>query len=117
MSVAKYVAVDQGFGRRLAALRKAKGLSQTEFGEKVGATQRMVSNYERKNGRPRADLVQKMAEVLGVEVEDLITSKAARRRAKKEETRLLRKLRSSERLTPQDRKTANRIIEEALNLY
>jgi transcriptional regulator with XRE-family HTH domain len=117
MSTAKYVAVDQGFGRRLAALRKTRGLSQTEFGNLVGATQRMVSNYERKNGRPRADLIKEMAKVLGVEVEDLITSKAARRRAKKEETRLLRKLRNSEKLSPRDRKTVNRIIEGVLNPF
>jgi transcriptional regulator with XRE-family HTH domain len=113
----KYVAVDQGFGRRLAALRKSRGLSQTEFGDLVGATQRMVSNYERKNGRPRSDLIQKMADVLGVDVEDLITSKAARKKARKEETRVLEKLRSSEDLTPQDRKTVNKIIEGALNTF
>lgn len=117
MNPAKYVPVDQGFGRRLAALRKTQGLSQTEFGNLVGATQRMVSNYERKNGRPRSDLIHKMADVLGVEAEDLVLSKAARKKTMKETTRLFRKLRTSERLTPQDRKTVTKVIESVLNTF
>ena len=116
MNPAKYVPVDQGFGRRLASLRKTRGLSQTEFGNLVGATQRMVSNYERKNGRPRSDLIHKMADVLGIEAEDLVVSKAARKKAMKDSTRLFRKLRNSERLTPQDKKIAGRVIESVLSI-
>ena len=68
----RYLDVDSSFGRRLSALRKAKKLSQAKFASKIGATQRMVSNYERSQGRPRADLVGKMAKALDMSVEDLL---------------------------------------------
>ncbi len=107
----RYLDVDPGFGRRLAAARRARKLPQAELAKQVGATQRMVSNYERSHGRPRADLIGKMAKVLGVTVEDLLIPKEARKRVEKEKTFLLEKLRRSEDITPEERKTARILIE------
>ena len=111
----RYVEVGEGFGKRLAALRKAKKLSQVEFGKLVGATQRMISNYERKNGRPRSDLIGEMARVLDVDVDDLIMSRSERRRAEADKAVLWRKLRDSHDLEPGERKTARRVIKDLLN--
>ena len=110
----RYLDVDPGFGRRLSAMRKANGLSQAKFAGKIGATQRMVSNYERGQGRPRADLVGKMAKALGVSTEDLLIPKEARRRMAREKNILLDKLRRAEELTSRERETARKIIDVLL---
>ncbi len=110
----RYLDVDSGFGRRLSALRRAKKLSQAKFAGKIGATQRMVSNYERGQGRPRADLVGKMAKVLGISVENLLIPREARRRMDREKNILLDKLRRAEELTARERETARKIIDVLL---
>ncbi len=95
-------------------MRKANGLSQAKFAGKIGATQRMVSNYERGQGRPRADLVGKMARALGVSMEELLIPAEARRRMEKEKNILLDKLRRAEELTARERETARKIIDVLL---
>lgn len=110
----RYLDVDSGFGSRLSVMRKAKRLSQAKFAEKIGATQRMVSNYERSHGRPRADLVGKMAKALGVSMEDLLIPREARRRMEREKNILLDKLRRAEELTTKERETARKIIDVLL---
>ena len=110
----RYLDVDPGFGRRLSTMRKANGLSQAKFAGKIGATQRMVSNYERGQGRPRANLVGKMAKVLGISVEDLLIPKEVRRKMEKEKNILLDKLRRAEELTARERETARKIIDVLL---
>ncbi len=95
-------------------MRKANGLSQAKFAGKIGATQRMVSNYERGQGRPRADLVGKMASTLGISVEDLLIPREVRRRMEKEKNILLDKLRRAEELTARERETARKIIDVLL---
>ncbi len=110
----RYLDVDSSFGRRLSVLRKAKKLSQAKFAGKIGATQRMVSNYERSQGRPRADLVGKMAMALDMSVEDLLIPVEARRSMEKEKNILLDKLRRAEELTAKERETARKIIDVLL---
>ncbi len=110
----RYLDVDPGFGRRLSAMRKAKRLSQAKFAGKIGATQRMVSNYERGQGRPRADLVGKMAKALGVTAEDLLIPKETRRKMERDKNILLDKLRRAEELTARERETARKIIDVLL---
>ena len=44
---------DEAFGERLARLRKTRGYTQTELGEMLGLSQRMMTYYEREGGRPR----------------------------------------------------------------
>jgi transcriptional regulator with XRE-family HTH domain len=60
------------FGRRMAALRRQKGLSQRELGERLGATQKTVDYYERRTLNPTLDVIQKVAEALDVSPAQLI---------------------------------------------
>ncbi|MGH9366294.1 MAG: helix-turn-helix domain-containing protein [Thermoanaerobaculia bacterium] len=57
--------VEESFGERLARLRKARGYTQTELGEILDLSQRMMTYYEREDGRPPAHLLGQMAEALG----------------------------------------------------
>jgi transcriptional regulator with XRE-family HTH domain len=60
------------FGRRLAALRRQKGLSQRELAERMQTTQKMVDYYERRAANPALEVVQKAAAALEVSPAQLI---------------------------------------------
>ena len=56
-------------GTRLASLRKAANLSQSQMAEAIGIPQRTISFYERQATSLPSNLIPKFAEVLGVPVE------------------------------------------------
>jgi len=60
------------FGARLIALRKAQGLTQTQFAEKAGVTQPVVSYYESKAEVPSGHLVAQFAQALAVTADELL---------------------------------------------
>jgi len=59
-------------GERLAALRKAAGLSQAQLADAIGIPQRTLSFYERKADHLPSTLVPKLAEVFGVGVDEIL---------------------------------------------
>jgi transcriptional regulator with XRE-family HTH domain len=61
-------------GARIAALRKAAGLSQAELAHTLGVPQSTVAYWETSAKPPRSDVLPQMAKALGVRVEDLIGS-------------------------------------------
>src|SRR5262249_41547057 len=64
------------FGQRLAALRRAKGLSQTQLADLLDTTRKMIDYYERRAGNPSLDFIQRVAEALDVSVAELLGSEA-----------------------------------------
>jgi transcriptional regulator with XRE-family HTH domain len=106
-------------GAKLAELRKARGLSQDEFGARVGLSQRMVTYYETQGGNPPADLLPKFAEILGVTIDELFARKT--RRAPKTEAprnlRLWRRLRAIESLPADERKAILKVLESLLDRH
>jgi transcriptional regulator with XRE-family HTH domain len=61
-------------GARLAALRRAAGLTQSELAELVRETQRNIAYWEQADKPPRSDVIPRLASVLGVSVETLLTA-------------------------------------------
>lgn len=61
-------------GARLTALRRAAGLTQTELANLVGETQRNIAYWEQADKPPRSDVIPKLAAVLGVNAETLLTA-------------------------------------------
>ena len=61
-------------GSRLVELRKAAGLTQAELADLVAETQQNIAYWEQSERPPRSDVLPKMAEVLGVRIEDLLLS-------------------------------------------
>lgn len=59
-------------GGFIAAKRQAKGLTQLELGEIMGITDKAVSKWERDLSCPDIATIPKLAEVLGVSVEELM---------------------------------------------
>ena len=59
------------FGKRLAALRKERGLTQAQLANKL-ITVKAVDHYERRARNPSIEFVKKAAGVLGVRAADLV---------------------------------------------
>jgi transcriptional regulator with XRE-family HTH domain len=59
------------FGKRLARLRKESGLSLRGFSAQLGISHRMLYFYESKGGNPPLSLIPKMAQILGVSIDQL----------------------------------------------
>ena len=71
-------------GRRVRHLRKQAGLTLDQLAERTGVSGSHLSLVENARREPRLSLVQRIAEVLGVPVEDLLTGRAPTRRAELE---------------------------------
>ena len=68
-------------GERISALLQDRGMTQRELAEKVGTTEASVSRYL-KNGRmPKADVLWKIAQALGVTTDELLNPDEAHKKA------------------------------------
>ena len=61
------------FGARLRRYREAKGLTLQQVADNVGCTKAYIWELEMKDGqRPTAERIQKIAQLLGVTMEDVM---------------------------------------------
>lgn len=60
------------FGENLKKLRTACGLTQKEFGERVGLSKAVVSKYENSMGYPSLDTLIKIAAFFGVSTDYIL---------------------------------------------
>ena len=63
--------IKKSLGKRIAALRRRKKLSQEDFAEKSGYSVEFVSLVERGVNAPSVAGLEKIAKALGVEIKDL----------------------------------------------
>lgn len=75
---------DQTMGAMIAALRKEKGMTQLDLAQQLGVTDKAVSKWERELSCPDVNTIPKLAEILGVSVEELMG--AERKTAAEEKT-------------------------------
>ncbi|MCJ2132159.1 helix-turn-helix domain-containing protein [Methylobacterium sp. E-045] len=66
MNVKSTTDVDRAIGLRIATLREAKGLSQTELGQHVGVTFQQIQKYEKGANRVSSGRLQQIAQFLEV---------------------------------------------------
>ena len=71
MAGTKHRSVKNAFGKRLQQLRKARGLTQTELGDKVGISFRMIAYYEGQTNYLPTHVLPQLARALGVSVDEL----------------------------------------------
>ncbi len=69
----------QSLGATVVALRKEKGMTQLELAEQMGVTDKAVSKWERDLSLPDAASLPRLAEVLGISVDELMQGRAAAR--------------------------------------
>jgi XRE family transcriptional regulator, fatty acid utilization regulator len=72
------------FGQRLRHLRRARGLTLAELGERVGRTPSVLSLLENGRREPRLSLVEQLAAALSVPVTELLKKQPPSRRAQLE---------------------------------
>jgi transcriptional regulator with XRE-family HTH domain len=65
-------------GQRLARLRKARGLTQTQLAGKLDLIQAMISDYESDRRRMHAELIVRVARALEVSADELLGMKPSR---------------------------------------
>ena len=67
------------FGQRIATLRKERGMSQSDLADRLDMSRAMVTYYERKAINPTADVIQRIADALGVSIDSLLADDNANR--------------------------------------
>lgn len=64
---------NKSMGELICSLRKEKGMTQRELAELMNVTDKAVSKWERNLSCPDISAVPRLAEVLGVSVEELLS--------------------------------------------
>ena len=67
--------MEKTLGRRIADLRKEKGLKQEVIAEKMGVSSQAISKWENDQTCPDISVLPLLAEILGVTVDKLLTGK------------------------------------------
>lgn len=102
-----------GFGKRLIALRRLRGMTQVQLAEAADTTQRAISYYETTGNYPPAPALVALARALGVTADELLGMKSVRpdARADDPETRRLwRKFQQVAALPEKDQRAVIRLI-------
>ena len=60
------------FGKRLAALRKVRSMTQAALAEKVGCHVTMIRRYEVNETQPTLEVIRKLSVALGVSADTLV---------------------------------------------
>lgn len=70
----RYIKMDQiKIGKFIAALRKDKGLTQEQLGEKLGVTNKTISRWENGNYMPDVEMLSLLSKEFGVSINELIS--------------------------------------------
>jgi transcriptional regulator with XRE-family HTH domain len=89
-----------GFGARLAALRKQAGYTQQQLADEIGVSRRVVAYYEGETEHPPASLLVDLAQALGRSTDELLGVSLTKKSARSGtiSTRWERRVRQIERL-------------------
>ncbi len=101
------------FGKRLAKIRKQRGMTQEELGKKIGVSQRVIAYYEKETRFIPAGNLNKIASVLNVSADEILGIKSLSIEAPPNR-RLAKRLRLFEKLPNQDQKAILHYIDALL---
>lgn len=68
---------NKSMGEFISKLREEKGLTEKELGEKLGVTEKDISNWEKNVSTPDTDAISKLSEFFGVSSEEFTNSKTS----------------------------------------
>jgi len=101
-------------GARLAAFRKAAGLSQVQLAESLGIPQRTLSFYEREAEAVPSSLLPPLADILGVNIEDLLGMKNGQSSKRGPKSKLDRQLEAVKRLPRGEQEFVGKFLDNVL---
>ena len=68
---------NKSMGEFISKLREEKGLTEKELGEKLGITEKNISEWEKNVSVPDASAISKLSEFFGVSSEEFATPKTS----------------------------------------
>ncbi len=95
------------FGQRLRHIRRSRGLTLTELGERVGRAPSVLSLLENGRREPKLSLIEAIATALGVSSDELMRREAPSRRAQLALHAELRRQEAKPTATPEEARAAN----------
>ena len=110
----KYIAPKgEGFGTRLAQLRKAAGYTQEQLASELGISRRRIAYYEAESDHPPVGFLGDLARVLNTTTDELLGHGAGKTKTRSVSLspRLERRLKQIERLSPKPKQQLLSIID------
>ena len=94
----------EGFGRRLADIRKSRSMTQAQLGELVGVSNRVIAYYETESDQPPGALLADLAKALKVSADELLGLMLPKEQTSPKLARLLNRLKRVADLPPADQR-------------
>lgn len=63
---------NMNYGENIKKIRKQKGFTQKELGQKLGISQAAIGQFESNKANSKMETIQKIADALNVSINDLI---------------------------------------------
>jgi len=98
-------------GAKIAELRKQRGWTQKHFASKIGVHSHHVTRWESNRMRPSSTTLQRIAEVFGVKLDDLLNNKPVVPESLAQDKLLIEKLELLRELEPEQRAVVYHIID------
>jgi transcriptional regulator with XRE-family HTH domain len=95
-------------------LIKLVNTSPSTFSAEVGTSHRMIIYYEKHRGSPPAHVVPKLAKALGVSADQLLGIEEVKTKRNGRDTRLWRRFKAIEKLSPAERKPIIQVLDAFL---
>ena len=100
------------FGQRLVQIRKVMGLTQTELGNRIGVSQRIIHHYENKAEYPPTPKLIELAHALNKSIDELLGMENNNDEAYQDiKPMLAKKLRRASKLPTNDLKALSTFID------
>jgi transcriptional regulator with XRE-family HTH domain len=101
------------FGKRLAEMRKKRGLTQPQLSELVGVHVSQLVNYEKDRSQPTLEVIRKLALALDVTADELVFDPSERMPLVTDKE-LIKQWERIEELPDEDRKALKVLVEGLL---
>lgn len=102
--------IRKAFGERVKKLRKEKGWTQKQLGNKIGVTYAQLNKYEGGTNAPPIDKLHALASALETTIDYLVTGHLAENMPIYN-TRLIQRFQELERFTSEDQETVIKLID------
>jgi transcriptional regulator with XRE-family HTH domain len=104
-----------GFGVRLATLRRARGLSQEQLAGQAGVSRRVIAYYEVESAQTPGALLVALARVLRCSTDELLGVRPISEKLSPKTARLLKRLQRIEELPPADQRAVLKLVDAMLD--
>jgi transcriptional regulator with XRE-family HTH domain len=95
----------EGFGQRLADIRKSRSMTQAQLGTLVGVSNRVIAYYETESDQPPGSLLADLAIALKVSADELLGIKPPKESVTPKMARLLNRLKRVAELPANDQRS------------